>query len=253
VVENFIPLGQYRKYFIKTIGKDFEEKVDFYKWLYSHTGKPLKKVVENYYQIPDSKNGIKSIGDIIEDMDQLLHDDRFNLVSKENKNFISEFTKQMKLFGYDFGGQIGSGIIYGHYMINYSQSGVKTKKVFARLYIRDKDVCLLQNGVEIKFDIGIVLKLFFNNIDNHIEYVQNAPLYIKEPFVNEHGKCNHCNSKEDCNMRKKYTIDGNYFTKCACSAFEFHNPRSENVNDYMNILEEFDNRKPVKIRMGNNS
>jgi hypothetical protein len=40
-------------------------------------------------------------------MDKLLKEDRFSFVSNENKKFISEFTKEMNLFGYDFGGEIG--------------------------------------------------------------------------------------------------------------------------------------------------
>ena len=39
-------------------------------------------------------------------MDKLLSEERFNIVSNENKQFIMEFTKQMNMFGYDFGGEI---------------------------------------------------------------------------------------------------------------------------------------------------
>jgi len=35
-------------------------------------------------------------------MINLLKEKRFDFVSDENKKFISEFTKEMDLFGYDF-------------------------------------------------------------------------------------------------------------------------------------------------------
>jgi len=53
-------------------------------------------------------------------MDKLLKEERFNFVSKENKMFICEFTRQMYSFGYDFGGNIGSGYCWGKFMVIYS-------------------------------------------------------------------------------------------------------------------------------------
>jgi hypothetical protein len=178
-------------------------------------------------------------------MEKLLKEERFNFVSKENKNFINEFTKKMNLFGYDFGGKIGTGACWGNYMVIYSQTGIKNKKIIARIYIRDKGV-IIWGGNENKFENSIVLRLFFNNIDKHREYIENAPAYIKEPFTKEsgYGVCNHCN--KDCRMRKIYTIGGKQFEKCSGAVFEFHDPKIEYINEYMDILKEFYDKKSSK-------
>jgi len=155
-------------------------------------------------------------------MEQLLKEDRFNFVSKENKKFISAFTKQMDLLGYDFGGKIEDGYSWGKYMIIYSKKDVKTKKIIARIFIRDN---------------GIVLRLFFKNIDKHKSFIENAPFYIKNPFINEQGRCVHC--REKCSCTKIYTIDGKKMEKCTHQTFEFIDPKMEYLKDYMEILNEF--------------
>jgi hypothetical protein len=172
----------------------------------------------------------------------LLKDKKFDFVSDENKNFISEFTKEMDLFGYDFGGEIGNGFCWGNYMIIYSQKNVKTKKIIARIYIRDEGV-IIWDGKENHFENSIVLRLFFNEIDKHKEYIENAPSFIKEPFVSEngYGVCNHC--KNDCRCRRVYSINGKQYKKCSGAVFEFHNPKTEYITDYMNIIKEFYSKK----------
>jgi hypothetical protein len=67
-------------------------------------------------------------------MDKLLNEERFNFISKENRNFIIKFSEQMNLMDYDFGGAIGDGYCWGHFMVIYSRK----KKVIARIFIRDK-------------------------------------------------------------------------------------------------------------------
>jgi hypothetical protein len=175
-------------------------------------------------------------------MVNLLKEKRFDFVSNENKKFIIGFTKEMDLFGYDFGGEIGNGFCWGNFMIIYSQKNIKSKKIIARIYIRDEGV-IIWGGNENHFQNSIVLRLFFNDIDKHREYIENAPSFIKEPFINEHGYgvCNHC--KKDCRTRKIYTINGKKFEKCSGAVFEFHNPKTEYIKDYMNILKEFYDKK----------
>ena len=164
-------------------------------------------------------------------MEQLINEARFDFVSKENKNFIVEFTKQMKLIGYDFGGTIGDGYCWGHYMIIYS----KNKKVIARIFIRNKGV-KIWGGKENKWENCIVLRLFFTNIDKHMKYIEEAPSQIKEPFTNSSGLCIHCGEK--CHNRKIYTIDGQQFEKCGY-VFSFTNPKIKYITDYIDILKEF--------------
>ena len=178
----------------------------------------------------------------------LLKDKKFNFVSKENKEFIFEFTKQMNLFGYDFNGKIENGFCWGNFMIVYSQTGVVNKKVIARIYIRDNGN-IIWGGKNYNFYNGIVLRLYFNNVNKHREYIENAPSFIKEPFINNNGICNNC--KEECKSVKKYLINGTKIEKCAGIVFEFYDPKIENVIDYMNILKEFYSKKPKNNILNN--
>ena len=177
-------------------------------------------------------------------MEKLIKQARFDFISEEDKRFIIEFTKQMNLFGYDFGGEIGSGYCWGKYMVIYSQTGVKSKRVIARIFIRNDDVIVF-GGREIRYNNSIVLRLFFSNIEKHESYIENAPSHIKKPFIDGHGLCGHC--KENCNRyRKTYIIDGKQIEKCAGVVFEFHDPKVDYIKDYMDILGEFYAKKASK-------
>jgi len=171
-------------------------------------------------------------------IEQLLKDDRFNFVSKENKKFIQEFTKEMNLIGYDFGGAIGDGYCWGHFMVIYS----KNKKVIARIFIRNNGI-KIWGGKEHKWNNCIVLRLFFTGIDKHMKYIENASSHIKEPFINDQGICSHCGEK--CHNRKNYTINGQKIEKCGY-VFSFSDPKIENIKDYIDILKEFYAKKIVK-------
>ena len=86
----------------------------------------------------------------------------------------------MNIIDYDFGGSIGDGYCWGHYMVIYSRN----KKVIARIFIRDKGI-KIWGGKEHKWNNCIVLRLFFNNIDKHMKYIEAAPSHIKSPFIND--------------------------------------------------------------------
>jgi hypothetical protein len=173
-------------------------------------------------------------------MEKLLKEDRFNFVSNENKKFINEFTKEMNSFGYNFGGEIGNGFCWGNYMVIYSKTGIKNKKVIARIYIRDNCV-IVWGGKEYNYKNSLVLRLFFADIDKHSAYLENAPIHIKDAFIDENGICNHC--RENCHFRKSYTLDGKKIEKCGGSVFEYNNPKTKDIKDYMNILKEFYGKK----------
>lgn len=159
-------------------------------------------------------------------MKTILSEERFNIISTENKAFISTFDDELSRLGYGFDGNIGSGYCWGRYMIIYSKIGVKSKQVVARIYIREN---------------SIVLRLFLNKIDKHREYIENAPNFIKEVFTGEHGKCNHCHNDKGgvCKFRKTYTIDDNYIEKCNGITFEFLEPSLERLPYYIGLLKEF--------------
>jgi len=164
-------------------------------------------------------------------MENLLKEERFNIISKENKKFICKFTEEMILMDYDFGGTIGDGYCWGHYMVIYSRN----KKVIARIFIRDNGI-KMWGGKEHKWKKSIVLRLFFSNIDKHKEFIEIAPPHIKEPFIDENGLCNHCGEK--CHNRKLYTINGRQYEKCGY-VFSFTDPKIEHIKGYINILKEF--------------
>ncbi|MDD5191193.1 MAG: hypothetical protein PHE50_09155, partial [Dehalococcoidales bacterium] len=123
-----------------------------------------------------------------------------------------------------------SGYVWGRYMIIYSKGGVKGKPVAARIYLREK---------------GIVLRLFLNRIDEHRAYLEQAPLFILEPFINEHGRCHHCKNDKagQCKFRKTYTLHNNLIEKCNGFTFEFPQPDLHKLPDYLGLLAEF---YPVK-------
>jgi len=111
-------------------------------------------------------------------------------------------------------------------MIFYSKTGVKSRPVAARIYIKKN---------------GIVLRLFFNDIDKHREYIENAPDFIKNVFTGEHGNCERCHNDKNgtCKFRKTYTLQNKYIEKCNGITFEFREPNLEKLSGYISLLEEF--------------
>lgn len=159
-------------------------------------------------------------------MIHLLNEDRFDFISNHDKEFILAFNDEMNKLGYDYGGKIGSGFCWGKYMIIYRKSGSKSEKVFARIYIKDESV---------------VLRLFFNAIDKHREYVEKTPSHIKEVFIGDNGNCQRCHNDKHgvCRFRKTYTIDNRLIEKCNGITFEFHNPGLQRIPDYIALFSEF--------------
>ncbi len=166
-------------------------------------------------------------------MDAILKEDRFDFVCQPDKAFILAFNDEMTRLGYDFGGKIGSGFCWGKYMVIYTKAGVKSKIVYARIYIRDTD---------------IVLRLFLSNIDKHHEFIEKAPAHIKEVFVGEYANCRHDRDDGDgkCQFRKTYTIDDRLIEKCNGLTFEFHRPNVELLNDYIALFTEFFPQKKAR-------
>lgn len=211
-----IPLSKFRDYFVKTTGKEIPSN-EFTPWLNEQSGKTLKEAAGFYVEAVERK-----------DMEEIMLENRFNMISDSNKKFITSFSKEIQELGYDFGGGIGDGYCWGKYMIIFAKTGVKSKNVIARIFIREN---------------GIVLRLFLNNIEKHRAYIENAQEHIKEVFTGNHGNCS-CNpKKENCRMRKTYMIDGIHMEKCSGVVFEFANPTVEKLPDYMFLLKEF---YPVK-------
>lgn len=159
-------------------------------------------------------------------MDDILTDERFDFISPENKCFINAFNAEMARLGYDFGGNIGSGYCWGKYMLIYTKTGVKSKNVYARIYIQDA---------------SLVLRLFFSNIDKHREYIEKAPAHIKDVFVGKFGDCRHDrdDAAGNCMFRKSYTLDGRLIEKCNGDTFWFFNPSVDRLKDYIDLFSAF--------------
>lgn len=163
-------------------------------------------------------------------MRNIINTETFNFISDRDKAFIISFDEAINKLGYDCGLNIGNGYCWGKYMIIYSKTGAKSKKVAARIYIRDD---------------SIVLRLFLNKIDDHRKYIENTPDYIKNVFVSSYGDCHRCKNDKNgvCKFRKSYTIDNKRIEKCNGFTFEFYSPDILKLPDYMDLLSEF---YPVK-------
>ncbi|MPM16836.1 hypothetical protein SDC9_63218 [bioreactor metagenome] len=75
-------------------------------------------------------------------MKSVLTEERFNIISDDNKAFILAFDEKISKLSYSFGGNIGSGACWGKYMIIYSKTGIKSKQVAARIYIKENSIVL---------------------------------------------------------------------------------------------------------------
>ena len=159
-------------------------------------------------------------------MNKILKENRFDFVSDRDKAFMIAFDDAISQLGYDFGGVIGDGYVWGRNMVIYRKSGAKSKKVYARIYLRDK---------------GIALRLFLSNIDKHRDFIETSPHYIKEVFVGERDNCAHCHNEKHgiCKFRKAYTLDGRFIEKCNGKTFTFENPSVKYITDYISLFTEF--------------
>lgn len=168
-------------------------------------------------------------------MIEVLSQPAYDFISVQDKEFIAAFHEAIKEIGYG-SDQIGDGYCWGRYMIIYAKTGVKQKKVAARIYIREN---------------SIILRLYFNDIDKHREYIESAPAFIRLPFVSKHGDCHHCHNEKEgkCKFRKSYTLEDRFMEKCNGVVFEYEKPNTDKLPDYMALLREF---YPVKERQRRN-
>jgi len=168
-------------------------------------------------------------------MKDVINEDRFNIINEADKKFILAFDAAMLDCGWGLETNgLYKGYLWGRFMFIYYKLGVKAKKVAARIYIREN---------------GIILRLYFSNIDKRRAYIENAPSHIKGVFTGAHGDCGHCGDNDhggSCQHRKTYTIDGKVYEKCDGAVFEFWQPSMQKLPDYMAILDEFYNGRVEK-------
>lgn len=161
-------------------------------------------------------------------MYQLLDAEKYSFVTNKDKEFITGIDSALKELGYENEG-IKPYVCWGKYMIAYSKAGRKTKNYVCRFYFRDDCV---------------IFRLYFKNIDDHRNYIENAPDFMKAAFINDVGKCQHCDNnckdaEDNCSHRKTYTIDGIVYEKCDGQVFLFFDHELENIPKYIELFQEF--------------
>lgn len=163
-----------------------------------------------------------------------LQSPEYDFISDAEKDFVIAFDKAIQAIGYESGG-IVPYVCFGKYKIEYTKAGNKTKKFVARFYFRES---------------GIVLRLYFNNIDKHSTYIENAPDFIKAPFINDVGKCKHCyqngggiGKDGKCSFKKSYTLDNTLYEKCSGENYYFDNHDLSAIPFYMALIERFYRQK----------
>jgi len=211
---------EFRKFFKKTLGEDYEKYPvvhNVIKVSLNHKGKSLKEIIDECYNPVGSKS-----------LKEILAEDRFKIISMPDMVFIIAFDKAMNEVGYDFGGTISGNkdimaIIYG-------KTDTKSRPCPARIHIENAG--------------KIGLRLYLHKVDDHRQYIENAPAHIKDIFTNDIGKCTGCNLKDGkCKCTKIYTIGGRLFHKCY---FNLTNISVDRIPDYIDLLSEFYPMKKAK-------
>ena len=163
-------------------------------------------------------------------MKELLSEEKYNFISDAEKAFIVAFDAAMEDAGYATSG-IQPYVCLGKYKIEYSKADLKTKRFVARIYFRDS---------------GIALRLYFTDIDRHSAITESATPFIKDPFINEVGRCKHCDQqgggigkKGRCSFKKSYTLDQILHEKCAGENYYFSEYSLESIPQYMALLGTF--------------
>jgi hypothetical protein len=219
IIWNKHPVNEYRKFFQEKTGGDTPRGKDFQIWLFEQAGKTLAEALEDYLNPP-----------VRETIQDFLTERRFDVITAANKEFIVAFDREIKDFGYDFGGVVTSGNVWSPIVIVYGKTGTKSRPCAARIYIKDD---------------GIMFRLYLNKVDNHRQYIENAPAHIKNAFTSDTGRCTFCWDK--ClSQHTGYTVDGQLIQKCQHHKFFFDEPSLEKLPDYIDLLKEFYTRKTKK-------
>jgi len=223
IVINKFPVGEYRKFFQQATGQEKLDTggMDFQTWLFTQAEKTLNEALGEY----NHPSGPKTV-------EEFLAESRFDIVIGSDKAFIIAFDRAITGLGYDFGGSIGSGFSAGcALMVVYGKTSVKSRPCPARIYISET---------------GITLRLYLNKIDAHRQYIENAPVHVKDAFTGEQGNCTGCSFADGkCKFRatKTYTIEGRLYNKCDFQVYVFPNPSIDKLHDYMGLLAEFYGKK----------
>ena len=154
---------------------------------------------------------------------QQMKEERFAFMREDNRQFVIDMTRALEQAGYTYGDTIGDGICWGKYMLIFQKSGVKSKRVYARIYIRDASVAL---------------RLFLHDVTRQADHIDAAPERIREVFLGDAGACSHCRG-DTCKFRKSYVIRGREIEKCNGEVFTFHHASVQDIPDLMRLFQAF--------------
>lgn len=102
----------------------------------------------------------------------------------------------------------------------------KGKDTLAHIELCDYRYANKEDGV-------LKLRLKLNNPDAYIEKVSALPPHLKQKFTQV--KCGDCT--ENCNRRIIYTLDGERKRACGCWAFEFSEPKVEDLDTLVELYD----------------
>lgn len=154
----------------------------------------------------------------------------FSLLSSQQCQWVEMFNDEMEQLGCDCGPGFTGGFCWGVFMLSYSRTGLKSKKVMARIYVREQE---------------LILRLYLSKLDAHRAYLEQLPENIRQVFTGPFGQCSHCHNQKEgnCRFRKVYTLEGRLIEKCNGYTFQFFSPEQEDMRQYLGLIREF---YPVK-------
>ena len=146
-------------------------------------------------------------------------------ISPDDQSFLRALDEGFRKLGYASDG-IQPYVCWGKYVVSYYRPGLKTKKYVSRIYLRDD---------------GILFRMYFSNVDAHMEAVMSAPDYIRAAFTREYGRCTRCRGDKlgvngTCLHRKSYTLFGTRYDMCDGQVFLFDERTLSAVDAYLSLL-----------------
>jgi len=189
----------------------------------------------------------------VEEMKNLMGQERFNIVSEENKKFLIAFDEEMAKLGYEIyevadAYNWAKNWIKAKYMINYAVAGIKAKKLVTHVFIKEDGIFLRLFALKKGANSLNTREMARSVIAPHRAYIESAPAHIKELFTIKNSDCDHKheNANGFCWRLDTYTIDGVVYEKCVGKGLDFWNPTIEKLPDYINLLAELNSRKTAR-------
>ena len=160
-------------------------------------------------------------------MDVLLNKPEYQYIGELNRDVIIRFNNEMEKLGYTCNNTIVPGFCWGNHMIIYTKANVKSKKSYARIYLKDNE---------------LIVRMYFSDVNSKKEVIEESPEYIKDAFTGEYGYCKFCHNMKDdgsCSHRKSYQIDNKDYHFCDGYAFWFFNPTIDKIPEYIKLFMTF--------------